>query len=98
MAEHALKKLTSFINATHQDANKLQKTVPICHQQKTIIKDMASKARTAVASEIVELCNALIRRGNDIVNAIDMAEDSKLKILTKFENDAKFAHEKFRKV
>lgn len=41
---------------------------------------MAAKARAVVADEVVELCNEIIRRGNDIVTHIDMYFTNKFNI------------------
>lgn len=54
--------------------------------------------RSAVANEIVELCNSVIRRGNDIVTAIDMAEDGKMKQYTQLEHEIRIQRERLTKV
>uniref|UniRef100_A0A914C6R4 Uncharacterized protein n=1 Tax=Acrobeloides nanus TaxID=290746 RepID=A0A914C6R4_9BILA len=54
--------------------------------------------RTAVASEVVELCNAVIRRGNDIVTAIDMAEDGKMKQYNQLEHEIRIQRDRFVKL
>lgn len=59
---------------------------------------MASKARTEVAEQVVELCNAVIRRGNDIVTHIDLLEQEKLQKYAAVEQDLKIFVERFKKV
>jgi hypothetical protein len=45
---------------------------PIIAKNRKCAIDLSAKARASVADEVVELCNAVIRRGNDIVAHIDM--------------------------
>lgn len=76
----------------------MQKTIELCYQQRENIKESAFKARSIVSKQIVELCNALIRRGNDLAISIDLAEDSMLGSFNKLEKEVKFMLEKVKKV
>ncbi|KAI1696158.1 Bromodomain containing protein [Ditylenchus destructor] len=97
-ADVARQKLNTLKTAQQRDSVGLQKLVPILTHNRAMIRDMSTRARTAVAGEIVELCNALIRRGNDIVTAIDMVEDAKLKQYTRAEQDVKVAQDRLKKI
>ena len=57
---------------SNRDQKQFDTLLPIISHNRKLVHDMACRARAAVADEIVELCNALIRRGNDIVTHIDM--------------------------
>uniref|UniRef100_A0A915DEB7 Uncharacterized protein n=1 Tax=Ditylenchus dipsaci TaxID=166011 RepID=A0A915DEB7_9BILA len=98
LADLARQKLNSLKTAQHRDSLGIQKVAPTLAQNKKLVREMAQRARTAVASEVVELCNALMRRGNDIVTAIDMVEDAKLKQYSRTESDLKFAQDRLKKI
>ena len=83
---------------SHSENVDLQKAIPLMLKNKAALHEAASKARTAVACEVVDLCNALMRRANDIVTAIDMAEDAKSKTLTRAMSDLKVAQDRFQKI
>lgn len=98
MVEVAKQKLNNLIGASDNDASKIQKMIHSLDRNKSVIKEMASQARATVGKEIVELVNTLIRRGNDIITAIDQSEESKLYQFSKAENELKITHEKLKKV
>ena len=58
----------------------------------------ATQARTAVANEVVELVNAIIRRGNDIVTCIDSTEETKLKNCGQLEKEMQHWLDRLTKV
>lgn len=98
MVELVKQKLDNLIGASNNDILKIQKIIPSLERNKSVIKEMASRARAAVGTEIIELVNALIRRGNDIISAIDQAEENKLYQFSKAENELRITHEKLKKV
>lgn len=98
MVDVARQKLKTLIGASNTDSIRIQKIMPSLERNKCLIREMANRARALVGTEVVELVNAIIRRGNDLITAIDQAEEGKLYQFSKAENEMKITHEKLKKV
>ncbi|CAK5021308.1 unnamed protein product [Meloidogyne enterolobii] len=79
LAERARTELETIRRQSIRDTEKIESLKEKVATNKKQIGIQATQARTAVANEVVELVNAIIRRGNDIVTCIDSTEETKIK-------------------
>uniref|UniRef100_A0A914I873 Transcription intermediary factor 1-alpha n=1 Tax=Globodera rostochiensis TaxID=31243 RepID=A0A914I873_GLORO len=98
LADQAKQRLQIIRTNSQKEVAKTQKILPVLQRNKKFVHEMASKARSAVANEIVELCNALIRRGNDIVTHIDLFEQEKQQKYESMEYELKRVVDHFAKI
>ncbi|KAL3097816.1 hypothetical protein niasHS_000551 [Heterodera schachtii] len=98
LAEQAKLRIQNIRTNSQREMDNAQKILPVLQRNKNFVHEMASKARSAVAEQIVELSNALIRRGNDIVTHIDLFEQEKLQKYETVGNELKHIVDHFKKI
>ena len=87
LAEKARSDLETIRRQSKSDSERIQRFSEQLARNKQQVHQQASQARTAVANEMVEVVNAVLRRGNDIVMHIDKVEDSKMKQFAHLEQE-----------
>ena len=66
LAQQARSDLDNIRRNSKNDTDRLNRLKETISKNKQLIHNQVSQARTAVANEVLELVNAVIRRGNDI--------------------------------
>ncbi|KAL7075295.1 hypothetical protein ACQ4LE_005879 [Meloidogyne hapla] len=98
LAERARVELDTIRRQSQRDFEKLERLREKVTQNKAHIGNQATQARTAIANEVVELVNTIIRRGNDIVTCIDLAEETKTKNCGQLEKEMVHWTERLKKI
>ncbi|KAH7694718.1 Bromodomain containing protein, partial [Aphelenchoides avenae] len=98
LAMKAKEKMNGVKNATDQEIGKLVKHLPTIDKNKKALQEVCSQIRMQIAQDVVDLCNAVIRRGNDLVTAIDLAEDAKTKQYTQSETELRIHKDRLSKI
>jgi hypothetical protein len=98
LAEQSRIELDNIRKQSQIDTQRVQINKDTIAKNKQLTHTQASQARTAVANEVMEIVNAVIRRGNDIVTYIDFMEESKLKNYSQMEQEMRHWLDRLKKV
>jgi hypothetical protein len=98
LAQQGRLELENIRKQSQHDFQQVQRMKEMLDKTKQSTHAQASQARTAVANHVLDLVNAIIRRGNDIVTSIDLIEDGKLKHCNQLEQEMRHWLDRLRKV
>ncbi|KAF7638075.1 hypothetical protein Mgra_00002526 [Meloidogyne graminicola] len=98
LAERARNELDTIRRQSQKEFEQLERLKEKISKNKTQISVQANQARSAVANQIVELTNTIIRRGNDIIISIDQTEESKIKNCNQLEQEMRHWTDRLRKI